>query len=261
MASAETLGVLGLDHATLVVPDLAAAIATYETLFAQGCTGRGSAEGLDWACFALANTALVLVTPGAQATHMAPVPAGLGALAFAVAEPERSARLLERRGLPGAGPALPWLAGPAVPLSPEAARGLHLALTAPRPAAAPSTTRLDHLVVRSADPERSLALFGGRLGLELRLDRSAPAWGTRFLFFRCGDTVLEVTHALADGVSDAPDALWGVTWGAADVAATHARLEAAGLPVSPLRSGRKPGTRIFTLRQNAGGVPTAFIGA
>jgi catechol 2,3-dioxygenase-like lactoylglutathione lyase family enzyme len=275
MASRDAAGlVLGLDHITLAVEDLGATTSAYETLFAQPCSASGTAEGgLDWAQFTLGNTALVLVSaaPGggessALATHVAARPAGetavLGALAFAVADPETAARLLERRGLPAAGPAVPWLGRTATPLAPAAARGLRLLLTPPRPADGGATElRLDHLVVRSGDPERTLALLSGRLGLDLRLDRSNPAWGTRLLFFRCGDLVVEVSHELAAGITDAPDSLWGLTWRAPDVAACHARLEAAGVPVSPLRVGRKPGTRIFTVRGQVAGVPTAFIGA
>jgi catechol 2,3-dioxygenase-like lactoylglutathione lyase family enzyme len=268
MASRDAGPVLGLDHITLAVEALDAAVAAYATLFAQGPAERGTAEGLDWARFALANTALVLVAPrgepGALARHVARRPDGasaaLGALGFAVAEPESAARLLERRGLPAAGPALPWLHGTATPLLPDAARGLHLLLTPPGPAAA-AETRLDHAVIRSGDPERTIALLGGRLGLELRLDRSNPAWGQRLLFFRCGDLVVEVSHDLAGGITDAPDTLWGLTWRVPDVGATHARLAAAGVPVSPLRVGRKPGTRLFTIRDHAAEVPTAFIGA
>lgn len=260
----------GLDHVTLAVEDLDAAVPVYERLLAQPCTRRGATEGLAWALFALANTGLVLVAPqgepGASAAHLANQPAGeraaLGALAFAVAEPDGAARLLGRRGLPAAGPAFPWLGGLTMPLAPAAARSLRLVLTPPRPAASPaSVTRLDHLVIRSGDPERTLALLSGRLGLDLRLDRSNPAWGSRLLFFRCGDLVLEVSHELAAGITDAADRLWGLTWGVPDVAASHAALEAAGIPVSPLREGRKPGTRIFTVRNLAAGVPTAFIGA
>ncbi|WP_431267046.1 VOC family protein [Dankookia sp. P2] len=268
MASRDGGPVLGLDHITLAVAALDAAIAVYGTLFAQGCEARGAAEDLDWARFGLANTALVLVAPRGAASplarHVAHRPDGagaaLGALAFAVAEPEGAARLLERRGLPAAGPALPWQGGEATPLRPDAARGLHLLLTRPGAAAA-SATRLDHAVIRSGDPERTIALLAGRLGLELRLDRSNPAWGQRLLFFRCGDLVVEVSHDLAGGITDAPDSLWGLTWRVPDVGATHARLEAAGVPVSPLRIGRKPGTRLFTIRDHAAGVPTAFIGA
>ncbi len=245
--------ILGLDHVTLAVARLDAAVAAYETLFELRPASPGEANGPLWARFDLANTALVLAAPeGTVRTG----------LAFAVAEPESAIRLLERRGLPAAGPALPWQEAQATPLSPAAARGLHLMLTGARPAGSPATAiRLDHAVIRSADPERTLALLGGRLGLELRLDRSNPAWGTRLLFFRCGDLVIEVSHELAGGIGDKPDSLWGLTWRVPDIAASHARLEAAGLPVSPLRTGRKPGTRIFTLRGDVAGLATAFIGA
>jgi catechol 2,3-dioxygenase-like lactoylglutathione lyase family enzyme len=262
--------ILGLDQVVLAVRDLGAAVAAHATLLAAPDAGRGMAAGLDWASFRLANTRLVLVSPrdGAEdfARHLAPLAPGeaarLGALGLAVAGIAPALRLLERRGLPTAGAAQDWLGRPAVPLDPAAARGLHLLLTEPEPEAPPtSPIRLDHLVIRSGDPERSLALFAGRLGLELRLDRSNPAWGTRLLFFRCGDTVLEVSHALAEGVTTAPDTAWGLTWRVPDVAAEHARLDAAGIAVSPLRTGRKPGTRIFTLREAAFGVPTAVIGA
>mgnify|MGYP002785202245 FL=1 len=257
--------VLGLDHVTLVVAALDDAVAAYAALFGQPCARRGRESGVDWALFALANTALVLVapcgTPDGLAAHVTGTAAGsIAALAFATADPGGTARLLERRRLPAAGPALPWLGRMAVPLAPDSARGLRLLLTEPGPDAQ-SAVRLDHLVIRSGDPERTLALLGGRLGLDLRLDRSNPQWGRRLLFFRCGDLVLEVSHALAEGINDAPDSPWGMTWGVADVAAQHARLEAAGFPVSPLRTGRKPGTRIFTVRGNTAGVPTAFIGA
>ena len=260
MTSQDAGRILGLDHLTLAVGDLAAATAAYATIFDQHVTEAGRAEGLAWAAFALANTTLVLVAaPEAAdglARHLAAGP-GPGALGFAVADPERAARLLERRGLPAEGPPRPWLGRSATCY---AARGLHLLTIAPAPPAA-AATRLDHAVIRSADPERTTALLAGRLGLELRLDRSNPAWGSRLLFFRCGDLVIEVSHDLAAGIGAAPDSLWGLTWGVPDVAATHARLEAAGLAVSPLRAGRKPGTRIFTLRDAAAGAPTAFIGA
>ena len=70
MASAEAAAaagpILGLDHVTLAVAALDPAVAAYEALLALPCTRRrGRAEtGPDWALFALANTALVLVAAG-----------------------------------------------------------------------------------------------------------------------------------------------------------------------------------------------------
>ena len=37
-----------------------------------------------------------------------------------------------------------------------------------------------------------------------------PTWGSRLLFFRCGDLVVEIAHDLKKGVSDGPDHLWGL---------------------------------------------------
>lgn len=241
MTSAEAI--LGLDQVVLPVPDLARAITVYEGLFGAAPVARG--EG--WARFALANTALVLMQGETPRS-----------LVFRVAALEPAATLVARRGLPGE--ARDWLGTPAVALDAAAARGLSLLLTA-NPATAGGGPRLDHAVIRSADPDRTIALLAGRLGLDLRLDRSNPAWGQRLLFFRCGDTVVEVSHPLAEGIGDAPDAIWGLTWGVPDAGAWHARLSAAGVDISPLRTGRKPGTRIFTVRDRATGLPTAILGA
>ena len=58
---------------------------------------------------------------------------------------------------------------------------------------AASITAMDHVVVATGDPERAAALYGARLGLDMRFDRSHPDWG-RLMFFRCGDLVVEVVH-------------------------------------------------------------------
>lgn len=245
MRSAEAI--LGLDQVVLPVPALAASVAVYRALFGAEPAARG--EG--WARFALANTALVLMQGD-----------GPRSLAFRVAALDTAATLVARRGLPGE--ARDWLGTPAVALDTAAARGLSLLLTA-NPAMPAEGPRLDHAVIRSADPDRTIALLAGRLGLDMRLDRSNPAWGQRLLFFRCGDTVVEVSHPLAaqgdNTIGDAPDAIWGLTWGVPDAGAWHARLAAAGVDISPLRTGRKPGTRIFTVRDRATGLPTAVLGA
>ncbi|MBY0333392.1 MAG: hypothetical protein K2X49_22255, partial [Acetobacteraceae bacterium] len=93
--------VLGLDHVTLVVAALDDAVAAYAALFGQPCARRGRDAGVDWALFALANTALVLVapcgTPDGPAAHVAGAPArSIAALAFATADPAGAARLLDR---------------------------------------------------------------------------------------------------------------------------------------------------------------------
>jgi catechol 2,3-dioxygenase-like lactoylglutathione lyase family enzyme len=123
-------------------------------------------------------------------------------------------------------------------------------------------TAMDHVVVSTADPERAAALYGARLGLDMALDRSHPDWG-RLMFFRCGDLIVEVTHRpgkQADAGRDRPqDRLRGMCWRVADIDATHARLTAAGVDVSEVRTARKPGTRVMTVRNGTCGVPTLLV--
>jgi len=118
---------------------------------------------------------------------------------------------------------------------------------------------LDHVVIRTLDPERAAALYGARLGLDLRSDRSNPDWGARLMFFRCGDLIVEIAHDLKAAVSSDPDTLGGLSWRVPDARSAHARLQAAGLDVSGLRPGRKPGTRVFTVRDKTCGVPTLAL--
>ena len=83
------------------------------------------------------------------------------------------------------------------------------------------------------------------------------------MFFRCGDLVVEVTHRPGKQSNkveaDAPDRLRGICWRVADIDATHARLVAAGVDVSEIRAGRKPGTRVMTVRNGTCGVPTLLV--
>src|SRR6185295_9191529 len=67
--------------------------------------------------------------------------------------------------------------------------------------------------------ERATALYGARLALDMRLDRSNPAWGARLLFFRCGDLIVELAHDLKAGVGAGSDRLWGLSWRVPDAEA------------------------------------------
>jgi len=119
---------------------------------------------------------------------------------------------------------------------------------------------IDHVVVRTANAEAAIALYGAKLDLDLRLDRSNPDWGSRLLFFRCGDAVVEIGAGLDPAVSDEPDRLGGFAWRAPDPEQARERMLAAGLDVSELRKGRKPGTSVFTVRDAVGG-PNLVISA
>jgi catechol 2,3-dioxygenase-like lactoylglutathione lyase family enzyme len=114
------------------------------------------------------------------------------------------------------------------------------------------------VVIATADPERAAALYGARLGLDMALDRSHPEWG-RLMFFRCGDLIVELVHRPDPKADRAHDKLWGLSWRVADIDATRARLTSAGVDVSDVRAGRKPGTRVMTVRSGTCGIPTLLV--
>ncbi|HTI54045.1 MAG TPA: VOC family protein [Verrucomicrobiae bacterium] len=274
-----------LDHVVVAVRDLDAAVAAYRVLLGRAPAWRAEAHGGGAAVvtFALGNVAVELMAPsgtGATAERLTAVLAaqgeGLVSLAFATADIERAHRRLARLGLEpepitdGAstdtdtGARRPWRRTRAATGATHGVRLFFLQQAplapsrplVPEPAA---VSGLDHVVIRTPDPERATALYGARLALDMRLDRSNPAWGARLLFFRCGDLIVEVAHDLSAGVGDGPDRLWGLSWRVPDAEAARARLRAAGLDASEVRAGRKPGTRVLTLRDGTCGVPTLLL--
>jgi catechol 2,3-dioxygenase-like lactoylglutathione lyase family enzyme len=133
------------------------------------------------------------------------------------------------------------------------------ALAAPAPSA---VTGVDHLVVRTADAEAAKRLYGRQLGIRLALDRSFEQWGARLLFFRIGGLTIEIAAAVGgEAGSGAADQLWGVAYRVPDAGAAQERLAGAGFDVSAVRPGRKPGTRVFTVRSRTCGVATLCIEA
>jgi catechol 2,3-dioxygenase-like lactoylglutathione lyase family enzyme len=237
-----------LDHLTLGVGSVETAISTYETLLGRRASG---------ARLQLANAGL--------AFERSSDPPGLAAMIFVTPALDRAAHLLERRAVPTE------KTGGLLTLSPGATHQVPVRLfertekaRAPSPLVmedeAASITALDHVVIRTPDPERAIALYAGRLGLDLRLDRSNPAWGARLLFFRCGDLVVEISHDLKKGVSSGPDRLWGLAWRTPDIGRAHERMKASGIDVSGLRDGRRSGSQVFTVRSHTESVPTLVIG-
>src|SRR5262249_55509309 len=102
--------------------------------------------------------------------------------------------------------------------------------------------------------------YGARLGLDLRLDRANPQWGARQMFFKAGrEGLVEVGASLKEAGSDRPDRFGGLAWRTADPDVAPAQMAAAGFNVSELRTGRKPGTKVFTVRDAPAGVPTLII--
>lgn len=254
--------ITALDSIKLLAADIASAAAAMKRLL-----GRAVTAGEESATVRLANMALdlQLSEDGRE---------GLAGLAFAVENVEHAHRICERRALKPGTPtafaeadATGMREGRHIDLDVAATFGVPVSLVeyakAPQPARNAeegAITGLDHVVVRTTHPNRAAALYGARLGLDMRLDRTEPKWGARLMFFRAGDLIIEVVHNLADEPSDTPDKLWGLSWRAANIEATHARLKASAFDVSEIRPGRKPGTRVFTVRNNTLGVPTLVIG-
>jgi catechol 2,3-dioxygenase-like lactoylglutathione lyase family enzyme len=236
-----------LDHLTLSASFRAGAIGAYETLL-----GREAKDGQ----LRVGNVGLVIEDGAATAR--------LSSMVFATRSLDDARRQLERRAVPV------QREGDQLMLAKDATHQVPIALLerseAPSPspllncAEAASVTALDHVVIRSPNPERAIVLYAGRLGLDLRLDRSNADWGSRLLFFRCGDLVVEIAHDLKKGVSDAPDELWGLSWRTPDIARANERLKKAGVEVSEPRTGRRPGTQVFTVQSHTANVPTIVIG-
>jgi catechol 2,3-dioxygenase-like lactoylglutathione lyase family enzyme len=254
--------IISLDRIVVQTTDILSAKTLTERLL--GCAGVGDDEG---ASFQLDNLAFDLVPAGTE---------GLSGLAFEVSDIDGAHRTCERRALKPSAPVAFAETGEGgllregkhVDLDPEATFGVPITLVAYKggepparasAAVAGAVTGLDHVVIRTTHPNRAAALYGARLGLDMRLDRTEPNWGARLMFFRCGDLIVEVVHNLADEPSDAPDKLWGLSWRVADIETANARLKTTGFDVSDIRPGRKPGTRVFTVRNNTLGVPTLLV--
>ena len=276
-----------LDHIALAVRDLDAATAQYQALLGRTPDWRGADGGAAHAWFQLSNVALDIIAPiGAGYTgdrvqaHLDAAGEGIWAMALATADIHKALKTLARRAVVGSearsirsthiesGARRYWTTSM---LEPQSTHGPTILLVEhktdePRwsPAALNSAepacvSGLDHVVVQTTHPNRAAAFYGARLGLEMALDRTNAEWGTRLMFFRCGDLIVEIAHDLSKAPSDDPDRIWGLSWRVPDITAAHARL-AGEFDVSPVRTGRKPGTHVFTVRDRTWNVPTLMIG-
>lgn len=252
--------ITALDRITVGVPDVLSAASLTERLL--GKAGAGDEEGMS---FDVGNVAFDIASAQSE---------GIAGLSFEVADIDAAFRASERRALNPQKPVAFAEAGAngiahegrRIVLDTEATHGVPITLVGYNTHArshtnvAPdSVMGLDHIVVRTTHPNRAAALFGARLGLDMRLDRTEPKWGSRLMFFRCGDLIIEVVHNLAEEASSAPDKLWGLSWRVADADAANARLKREGFDISEVRPGRKPGTKVFTVRNNTLNVPTLFV--
>lgn len=279
--------ITGLDHVALAVRDLDAAVDGYTRMLGVTPNWIGRGGGVRQAWFQFPNMALDLISPETEGAfadtiraHLEAEGEGIWAVAFTCENIEAFAKLLTRRGLtatpPGPvrtraenGAVRTWTASS---IDPATTGGLQMMLMAP-PADgiawphSPATgagpiSKLDHVVVTTGNVDRTLAVYGAKLGLDLRLDRENAAWNARQLFFRCGDAVFEIAARIGEPDLAAlarPDRFGGLAWQVEDPEAAQARIGGAGFNVSEVRKGRKPGTRVFTVRDAPGGAPTIMI--
>ena len=243
-----------LDAVVVEVNDLAAAVHDYEAL--TGVTGvLEQFRGDDSACFQLTNIRLRLVTTAGrqglkqlafQSDDLAAAQRRLKSLGISVIEAESDDDFLS--------------------LSPDTTRGISVAVTTAaastvlNEASNPLIAGLDHAVIASGDGDYTAALLSGRLQLDLRLDLTNPDWDSRLMFFRCGDLIVEVYQPLSKPLPAEQDRFFGLSWRTDNIEATHSELTERGFDVSDIRTGRRPGTQVCTVRDKTHGVPTLILG-
>ncbi len=273
--------IVGLDHVVVLVSDIEAASTAYQALLARAPAWQNSGDGADRVLFTLSNMSLELMAPSGFSvtadrirTLLADRGEGLASMCFRTADIAKMYRRLDRVALSpepivevesrdaASGAVLHWKRTRAATDLTRGVRMFFLELAEERPRSpateAASIEGLDHVVVSTEDSERAAALYGARLGLDLALDRSHQDWG-QLMFFRCGDLIVEVVRRPVAGGDPKHDRLWGLSWRVADIDAARARLAAAGIDLSEVRNGRKPGTRVMTVRSGTCGVQTLLL--
>lgn len=128
------------------------------------------------------------------------------------------------------------------------------------PMAAPNgagfASAVDHVVVQTKSADAAKKFYGDQLGVRLALEQDVPKWGGTMLFFRTNAMTIEVIAS--DKAAD-EDSLWGLALKTDDIDAMQARLSAANVTVSDVREGRKPGTRVCTVKSHCASVATLIV--
>jgi catechol 2,3-dioxygenase-like lactoylglutathione lyase family enzyme len=271
----------GLDHVVVLVKDIEASVKAYELLLGRGPSWRSDGDGSKTVLFTLDNMSIELMAPAGDTPTAGRIREliglsgeGLASLCFRVDDIARARRRLDRVALKpdpvaeiesrnsDSGATLHWKRTRAATDLTRGVRMFFLELAEPRPYSAATSASpilgLDHVVISTEDPERAAALYGARLGLDMALDRSHHEWG-HLMFFRCGDLIVEVVKRPVADADLTHDKLWGLSWRVADIEATRARLVAAGISASEVRAGRKPGTRVVSVRSGTCGVHTLLL--
>jgi catechol 2,3-dioxygenase-like lactoylglutathione lyase family enzyme len=223
------------DRLVVSVPDLAEAVNQYQTVMGVPPLPGGAEDSVRAARWLLTNTVVELVARGAAAPH-------LQGLVFAREHAPEGNEVIEN----SLGLHLCQCDGRFTEQLREKWSSEH------RPALS-----VDHVVLRTVNPDACIDLFRDQLGIRLALDKNIEAWGGRMLFFRGGKMTLEVIESSADGPEK--NVFWGVAYQCTSLAERVRILQDAGVQVSAPRDGRKPGTRVATLKSHDLGIPTLLI--
>jgi catechol 2,3-dioxygenase-like lactoylglutathione lyase family enzyme len=273
--------ITGLDHIVVLLGDIKAGAKACELLLGRAPSWRSQSDGAETVLFTLDNMTLELMAPAGSTPTADRIRGvvkirgeGLASICFRVRDMAKMHRRLDRLALKpdpvaevesrdtDSGGTLRWKRTRAATETTRGVRMFFLELAQERPHSAATAAApilgLDHVVVSTEEPERAAALYGARLGLDMALDRSHQDWG-QLMFFRCGDLIVEVVRRPVAGADQTHDRLWGLSWRVADIDATRARLAAAGLDVSEVRIGRKPGTRVVSVRDGTCGIHTLLV--
>ena len=273
--------IAGLDHVVVLVEDIGAGAAAYEILLGRAPSWQNRGDGADRVLFTLDNMSLELMAPYGVSVAADRIRdaikasgEGLASLCFLTSDMSKMHHRLERVALKPdpiaevesqdsiSGAVLRWKRTRAATVLTRGVRMFFLELAGERPRSVETIKAavlgLDHVVISTEDSERAAALYGARLGLDLALDRTQQDWG-QLMFFRCGDLIVELVRRPGGTGDQLHDKLWGLSWRVADIDAARARLVASGIDVSDARAGRKPGTRVMSVRSGTCGIHTLFL--
>ena len=272
-----------VDHIIIAVTDLLTATADYTTLLGRLPSWQGSHPDYGTAntLFQLENTYIELLAPAGQGLateHINKVLNGrdtrLGGLVFGTEDAAAFIGHARKQGLaasdPVPGHGVDTLTGAErrwrnMFWDADAARGIfsfcieHEAgssLREAQPTGAGALTGVDHVVIKTQSVDAAKRFYGEQLGIRLALEQHVPEWGGTQLFFRTSSMSIEV---IGSDIAPAQDELWGLALKSPDLEVTQARLSEAGVDVSDIREGRKPGTRVCTVKSHALNVPTLLI--
>lgn len=287
-----TADIISVDHIIIAVGDLAAAEADYTRIFGRAPSWRGvhPGAGTGNVLYRLENTYVELYAPVGEGPNAEALKArlekdgeGLLGIVLGVGDAAAASAALRARGFaagePVEGSGRDEMTGAVrrwrtIAFPAEAAHGLfmlgieHLSPADALPVAplldgvreAEAVPGVDHVVIMTPDAEAAKELFGSKLGIRLALDQTKPEWGVRQLFFRVGGVTIEVVEPLDRTKAPKADFFWGLAWKAHGVAPVRARLLRSGVDISELRTGRKKGTEVATIRNPTHGVPTLLVG-